>query len=191
MMKEFSKDTFQWKKGFTDFREAELLWNMCMMHRPKWILEIGRNTGVSTLLFAMALRKTGGEKLISIDGHVNPLAEHKLEKHGLKDYVQLINQWSPWILFEESWEVDLLYIDGDHTYISALVDYHYFNYFVKRNGLIAFHDANRKTVARAIKEAVRRDKLKKVGKVCELAVFQKAANAREANYRSLHRRFEG
>jgi hypothetical protein len=40
-------------------------------------------------------------------------------------------------------KVDLLFIDGGHSYENVSLDYKYFKNFVKPNGIIAFHDATR------------------------------------------------
>jgi hypothetical protein len=92
---------------------------------------------------------------------------------GLAHFVELIDNWSPWVIPDPAWEIDLLYIDGDHTYIATLVDYHYFNFFVPAGGLIAFHDCLHKPVKAAIEAAGRRDRLKHLETVGNLAVFEK------------------
>jgi len=39
--------------------------------------------------------------------------------------------------------VDLLFIDGDHTYLGAKQDYEMYSTLVKKGGLIIFHDIRR------------------------------------------------
>lgn len=41
---------------------------------------------------------------------------------------------------EHKTRIDLLYIDGDHTYNGVKTDFDYFSPFVKKGGIIAFHD---------------------------------------------------
>jgi len=38
-------------------------------------------------------------------------------------------------------KLDMLFIDGDHEYISVLTDWMIYKHFVKPGGLIAFHDS--------------------------------------------------
>lgn len=37
-------------------------------------------------------------------------------------------------------EIDVLFIDGDHTYLGVCSDYMNYRHFVRRGGIIAFHD---------------------------------------------------
>lgn len=170
------------KRGFKDVSEAQCLWDFCISRRPQLVLEIGRYMGVSTRLFALAVQKWNG-KVISIDGKPNPYVPKVLDGMGLSSFVELINKWSPWINPDVNWKVDMLYLDGDHTYIATLVDYHYFNFFVKPNGLIMFHDCLRPSIKKVINSAIRRDKLKRIKKVNNLVVFQKTElYSRRVNY---------
>jgi len=174
----------EWKnfsKGFTDIKEAEILWKVCINTNPKLILEIGRRLGMSTRLFAMIAKENCG-RVISVDGNPLTSAEVMLTNEGLIDHVDFINHWSPWIEFDPSWELDFLYIDGDHKYISALVDYHVFNFFVKPGGIIAFHDAKYPPVAEAIKQACKRDRLEHIDSAKQMAIFKKADKARRVYF---------
>jgi predicted O-methyltransferase YrrM len=168
-------------RGFKDVSEAKCIYDFCISRRPQLILEIGRRMGVSTRLFAMAAKEWDGQ-VISVDGAPNPYVPKILNEMGLTHFVTLIDKWSPWIEPDPDWEIELLYIDGDHTYIATLVDYHYFNFFVPAGGLIAFHDCLHKPVKAAIDAAARRDRLKHLETIGNLAVFLKTDQRRRRVY---------
>lgn len=159
-------------RGFKDVSEAQALYDFCISRRPQLILEIGRRMGVSTRLFATAVKEWDGH-VISFDGAPQAYVSKILDEMGLTYFVELIDQWSPWIVPDPNWEIDLLYIDGDHTYIATLVDYHYFYFFVPTGGLIAFHDCLHPPVKKAIEAAVRRDRLKHLETAGNLTIFEK------------------
>lgn len=176
-------------KGFVTPEEAEVLWKVCIEKQPKQILEIGRRMGMSTALFGLVAKESDG-RVFSVDGIANPNAEKLLERHGIRGRVRLINDWSPWVQFDFSWDLDFLYIDGDHRYISTVVDYHVFNYFVKTGGYIAFHDSKYPYVKRAIDEVVKRDKLKPIAEQDQLTVWQKTDKERRVYYQFSNTEFK-
>lgn len=154
--------------------------------KPKLTVEIGRYNGISTRLFA-ALCKGFGGKLISIDGLASKGVSDKLEKMNLHENVNLIEGWVPWITPDFSWDIDFLFIDGDHSYISILVDYHYFNYFVKKGGYIAIHDMNMRQSQRAVKDIITRDQLQHICTVGRLGIYKKVAEREEKYFEIVKR----
>jgi predicted O-methyltransferase YrrM len=176
-------------RGFKDVSEAQLLYDYCNARKPRLILEIGRRFGVSTRLFAMVAREVGG-KVISLDGAPQSFVPKVLEDLGLTAYVDLVDQWSPWINPDPEWRIELLYIDGDHTFVPTLVDYHYFGFFVPTGGLIAFHDCLHPPVKKAIETVARRDRLKHLETVGNLAIFEKTDKPRRVYYQFPNVEFE-
>jgi len=168
-------------RGFKDVEEAQVLWNYANAVQPKLILEIGRRFGVSTRLFALIAQRHGG-RVVSIDGAPRDFVPKILDEMGLSGFVELVDKWSPWIDPDPNWEIDLLYIDGDHTHVATLADYHYFNFFVPPGGLIAIHDCLHPPVKKAIEEVRRRDRLKHLDTAGNLAVFEKTDKARRVYY---------
>lgn len=58
-----------------------------------------------------------------------------------KDTVQMLyNYLSNYIAFEGKQCIDFLFIDGDHSHAGVLADYNNYAPFVKKGGIIAFHD---------------------------------------------------
>ena len=154
---------------------------------PKSIVEIGRMGGGSTLLFGTIAKKHDG-KLYSIDGDKRNFNEKILSDLSLNENVELIYRWSPWVNWEK--EIDFLFIDGDHSFISVLMDYHYFNFFVKKDGFIAFHDINLKEVTDAIELIRKRDPLEEIKwevQGSRLKIFRKLSDSSEKYFELLSR----
>jgi predicted O-methyltransferase YrrM len=166
--------------------EALLLVKAYQELNPKLTIEIGRMNGISTRVLA-ALCKSNGGRLISFDGMTSKAVKRKLKSMNLEDNVNLIEGWIPWITPDFSWDIDFLFIDGDHTYISILVDYHYFNYFVKKGGYIAFHDMNMRESQEAVKNIMSRDPLEHVCTVGRLGLYKKLSERKEKYFEIVKR----
>jgi predicted O-methyltransferase YrrM len=129
--------------------EGALLYRLARDVQRGPIAEIGRFKGGSTLVFAAALPE--GAELWSYDFHVAlrsdmPGAEldaelrEALGRYGLGGKVHL--------LVADSRSADpppepleLLFVDGDHSYEGAKADYERWRAFVRPGGHLLFHDA--------------------------------------------------
>jgi predicted O-methyltransferase YrrM len=167
--------------------EALLFVSTLMEEKPKLTVEIGSMYGVSTRLLA-ALAKRNDAKLITIDAGMAPHVEANLKILNLQDVVTLIKDWVPWLTTRPDYEIDFLFVDGDHSLISILVDYHYFNYYLKKGGLVAFHDMNMKDSQDAVKLILERDRLEHVASVGRLAIYRKVADASEKYFQVIKRK---
>ena len=167
--------------------EAFLFIDTLSEEKPKLTVEIGSMYGVSTrLLSALAKRNDG--KLITIDAGMTPSVEINLKTLNLQDTTTLIKDWTPWLTTRPDYEIDFLFIDGDHSLISIIVDYHYFNYFLKKGGLVAFHDMNMKESQDAVKLIIERDRLEEVARVGRLFIYRKIANDHEKYFQVIKRK---
>jgi hypothetical protein len=166
--------------------EALLLTKAYKELNPKFTVEIGRMNGISTRVLA-ALCKSNGGKMISFDGLTSKGVKQKLKSMKLENNVELVEGWVPWIQPDFSWDIDFLFIDGDHTYISILVDYHYFNYFVKKGGYIAIHDMNLKESQQAVKDIMSRDPLEHICTVGRLGLYKKLSERGEKYFEIVKR----
>ncbi len=107
----------------------------------KVVFEIGVRDGESTVSFLQAVKKTGGV-VISLD--INPCekARKRISKLRLEDYWIFVRENSnDYVSKYAGWPVDVLFIDGEHTRKQCEKDFNNYVPFVKRNGLIIFHDA--------------------------------------------------
>jgi len=153
--------------------EAMYLIELCKATLPKLIVEIGIFTGGSTKLLAMFTKFHGG-KLVSIDGKLNPGVPKQIEQLGCKDQVTLLEYWTPWLPFSiKDWEIDFLYIDGDHSRIGVIADFHYFNRYLNQGGIVVFHDYHLLAVRNAIEVLQESFNLEEVGQVFRMKAFKK------------------
>ncbi len=129
--------------------EAALLFRLARNASGGPFAEIGRFKGGSTLIFASALPP--GVELWSYDFHValrpdmpgpDLDAELKaaLERYGLAGKVHLLVADSR-TADPPPEPLELLFIDGDHSYEGARADYARWSAFVRPGGHLLFHDA--------------------------------------------------
>jgi predicted O-methyltransferase YrrM len=129
--------------------EAALLFRLARDARSGPFVEIGRFKGGSTITFAAGLPQ--GVELWSYDLHVAlrpdmPGAEldgelrEALERYGLEHKVHLVVGDSRKVE-PPSTEIELVFIDGDHSYAGARADYDRWHTFLRPGGHLLFHDA--------------------------------------------------
>lgn len=172
------------ERGFIHSDKAKLFIDLCFEYKPKLILEIGSMAGVSTRLLA-ALAKRNDGKLISVDAGRTTNVEPDLKSLNLLDTVILVNEWSPWIVPNYDWELDLLFIDGDHSLMSVIADYHYFNYFLKKDGIVTFDNMEIEEVREAVEIIKKRDALEQIASMYGIIVFRKLTERKEKYFQIL------
>jgi len=129
--------------------EAALLYRLARDAGSGPFAEIGRFKGGSTLIFATAL--PAGVELWSYDLHVAlrgdmPGADldaelrSALERYDLEGKVHLVVADSRTVDPPPE-PLELLFVDGDHTYEGAKADFHRWGAFVRPGGHLLFHDA--------------------------------------------------
>lgn len=113
------------------------------------VVELGSYKGKSTVVWGTEIRKKEG-KVIAVDTHIH---SEKIEYTGSEflDNVylsELVRTVIPIFgRFEEvakffNYDIDALFIDGNHTYESVKKDFECWNKFIKNNGWLIFHDYN-------------------------------------------------
>jgi hypothetical protein len=119
------------------------------------IVEIGTCAGKSLISMAMARRSVIGSQVHSIDIEKHPCVEKYIEKAGVKSWTHLIIGESTKVAQSWTKPIDLLFIDGDHRYVSVKRDILAWSKWVKVNGMMAFHDYGNGTgVPRAIRNEI-------------------------------------
>lgn len=126
---------------------SRLLHHLAIL-RPKRVVEIGSQLGGTLVLFAAVAAEDA--QLLSIDltyshprhvalasfiGSRQRLAAVTANSHEKSTHTQVV-QWL------KGNPVDLLFIDGDHTYNGVMQDYEAYGPLVRSGGVIAFHDIN-------------------------------------------------
>ena len=135
--------------------DLEILEGSAIETNPKVMLEIGSMDGCSSMCLGLVARESGGH-LYCIEPHPKTRWKVNIKDLGLEQCVTLIMAESPWVdpRFLHA-PIDYLLIDGNHRTRWCIVDYHYWERFVRHGGMIAFHDFNaRKGVGEWVRRAI-------------------------------------
>ena len=104
------------------------------------IVEIGSYIGTSTISLAAAQKEKKGCKVVAIDCSLHPNIHKNLERAGLSNWVELIEDFSCHV--SKSWTkpIELLFIDGNHSYLATKNDLSSWAPFIVEGGYVALHD---------------------------------------------------
>jgi MMP 1-O-methyltransferase len=155
-----------WRYSFIDgwlgVREAVALHDLAagLPGNEPVVVEIGSWVGKSSLVLAQGLRKKTAPVLYCIDpfnavsdaeshlpeaasligGSLRAVFEGNLRRAGADSVVRVLQGMSFDVRPQFSTPIDLLFIDGDHSYEGVVKDYLDWAPLVKKGGIIAFHD---------------------------------------------------
>ena len=131
---------------------AELLYGLVRSIKPEVCVEIGSALGKSASYIGMALKENGHGMLYAIDPHqptewndvnaVDSLKEftRNISALSLCAQVSIIRSYSDAAAREWRLPIDLIFIDGDHSYEGVKRDWELFVPHVKPSGVVIFHD---------------------------------------------------
>lgn len=148
----YDENCYAWNSGFGNF--AYVLYSLVRSAKPKVVVEVGSAYGKSTCYIAAALQRNGTGILYSIDPHAATewndgntsddtwsIVNNRLASLKLSKFVSMIRSYS----FDaiQSWHlpIDLLLLDGSHSYQDVKKEFEGFLPFVSYGGLILFHDS--------------------------------------------------
>lgn len=131
------------------FDEAAFLFGLVRRLGPARIVEIGRFKGGSTFVVAAAMEP--GSTLVSYDLHVPSREDlqgpdldrdlrEALERYGISAGVDLVVADSRSVELPAA-GIDLLFVDGDHTYEGASSDIERWSPLLREGGHLVLHDA--------------------------------------------------
>ncbi len=140
-----------WRSGLEEGHH--LLFSMVRLLQPSVIVEIGSARGKSSCSMALACRRNGKGKVYAIDPHIkNPWSEprtggdnenfliSRLRSYGLEPWCEIIRDTSANALKSWNRPIDLLFIDGDHSYEGVKSDFEGFLTWLTKDALVLFHD---------------------------------------------------
>jgi predicted O-methyltransferase YrrM len=147
----------KWKIDGIDFQSglgnsSDLLYGLVRALHPSVCVEIGSARGKSACCIGLALKENRHGKLYAVDPHAptewnddNSVDTFKtmrrnLHAAGVANYVEIVRKFSQ--DFAASWtrEIDMLFIDGDHSYEGVKRDWDMLHPKVSRFGVVIFHD---------------------------------------------------
>src|SRR6185312_3332998 len=120
--------------------------------KPTVCVEIGSALGKSASYIGMALKENGRGMLYAIDPHestdwndVNAVDSFKeftrnISALGVREQVSIIRSYSDAAACRWKLPIDLIFIDGDHSYEGVKRDWELFLPHVKPTGIVIFHD---------------------------------------------------
>ena len=132
---------------------ALFLYNLVVSVRARLVVEIGVGPGDSTSVFLLALSRTDG-RLVSIDIFPQPVAAAKVDRLGLRDRWEFLLEGSE--AAARHWPpgrpIDVLLIDGKHSYNQVELEYRLYRPLMRPGGFILFHDSE---TIRGVRDFVR------------------------------------
>ena len=141
---------FEFRSGLGD--SAWLLYGIARSLKPTIAVEIGSARGKSACFIGMALKENGSGRLYAIDPHTRTdwndsksvdtyhIMRDHLEKLALTDVVTVVRKRSVKMPDSVPTPIDLLFIDGDHSYEGVKADWATYKPQMSPFGLIVFHD---------------------------------------------------
>ena len=148
--RDFYVESFDFQSGLGD--SAWLLYGLARSLKPKVCVEIGSARGKSACTVGMALRRNGGGKLYAIDPHsptnwndtdsVDTFAiiNQNLQKAGVTGFVEIVRKTSTEAARDWDKKIDLIFIDGDHSFEGVKADWELFLPHLGEFGVAVFHD---------------------------------------------------
>jgi predicted O-methyltransferase YrrM len=169
-------------------RQAAYVFGLIRQTKAQRVLEIGRNKGGGTLLMAAAMQGHGqlwsidiGEKEARMRGGGRPYdrqLEDVLASAGLRATLLVGDSHT---IEVDTGELDVAYIDGDHSYEGVRNDFERFGRRVRVGGAVLFDDAHFEglfgthddTVGRLVDEVVAAGRFRLVKNVNRLAHIER------------------
>jgi predicted O-methyltransferase YrrM len=147
-----------------DPEEGRFLQDIVEQVRPSTSLEIGFAYGVSTLYICDALARLAGggaPRHIVMDPFQSTqwrgIGLRNVQQAGFSTLVDFREERSELLLPQlvaSGTTVDFALIDGWHTFDQVMVEFFFINRMLRVGGVVAFDDANRRSVNRVIRHAL-------------------------------------
>jgi predicted O-methyltransferase YrrM len=140
-----------WKSGLEN--GGHLLYSLVRCLYPEVVVEIGSARGKSTCCLAQACKDNFKGKVYAIDPHMHNawsdvgttgdnerFLRSRLKQYDLNFYCEVIRATSTEAAKTWNRPIDLIFIDGDHTYEGVKADFELFQPWFTEKALVVFHD---------------------------------------------------
>ena len=129
-----------------------VLYGLARSLKPEVCVEIGSVRGKSACYVGLALEENGKGKLYAIDPHTKTewndsnsvetyeVMRQNLGSLGLLDRVEIVWKTSGQAALSWNMPIDLIFIDGDHSYEGVKRDWELFTPHLAPFGVVVFHD---------------------------------------------------
>ena len=129
-----------------------VLYGLARSLKPEVCVEIGSARGKSACYVGLALEENGKGKLYAIDPHTKTewndsnsvetyeVMRQNLGSLGLLDRVEIVRKTSGQAALGWNMPIDLIFIDGDHSYEGVKRDWDLFSPHLAPFGVVVFHD---------------------------------------------------
>jgi predicted O-methyltransferase YrrM len=143
-------DSIQFQSGLGD--SSEILYGLARSMKPQICVEIGSARGKSACAVGMALRENGFGRLYAIDPHLPTewndsrsietydILRRNIRTLNLGAHIEIVRSYSAEVACTWTRPIDLIFIDGDHSYQGVKRDWELFVPHVKQFGVVVFHD---------------------------------------------------
>lgn len=143
-------ETFDFQSGLGD--SAWLLYGLVRSMKPAVCVEVGSARGKSACFIGLALLRNAKGRLYAIDPHGGTdwndtqstdtfaLITENVRRAGVADRVEIVRKVSADARADIPQPIDMLFIDGDHSYEGVKADWDLFSPLVSPFGVVVFHD---------------------------------------------------
>lgn len=179
--------------GWLSDREIDLLYSLAINAQDGCIVEIGSYKGKSTICLAKGSLANKGVKIYAIDPHEGSIEqkfadekssyaqfEKNISNAGVRQVITPIVSKSETAIKNWSEPISVLWIDGDHSYRGAKLDFELFSPYLTNGGVIAFNDATQDALPRVIIESLNKPGWVNIGLVDATAYATKAPGRRKS-----------
>ncbi|MGC9610773.1 MAG: class I SAM-dependent methyltransferase [Minisyncoccia bacterium] len=120
---------------------SEFLYGLTRLMYPRVAVEIGTYKGNAAIAIGQALKDNGRGVLHTIDPVEQELVYTAIRKSGFKSTVFFHKGFSGDVIPRLNLSyIDLVFIDGDHSYESVRKDFELVAHLIPKGGVIVFHD---------------------------------------------------
>ena len=140
-----------WKSGLEN--GGYLLYSLVRCLSPDVVVEIGTARGKSSCCMALGCKHNQKGKVYAIDPHIkNPWSEigtsgdneqflrSRLKDYDLEPYCEVVRDTSTGAAKAWNRPIDLIFIDGSHSYEGVKSDFDLFQPWFTERALVVFHD---------------------------------------------------